>query len=60
DPHRTSVTDEGGNRAWDRMELYDFAPIPVGDQVPVSVHIIGGGPGANIRLELTPLYLGPY
>lgn len=60
DPHRTSVTDEGGNRAWDRMELYDFAPIPVGDQVPISVHIIGGGPGANIRLELVPLYLGPY
>lgn len=55
-PHGMSVTDTLGDRAWHRLEQYDFGAIPAGDQVPITAQIIGGGPGANIRVELPAWY----
>ncbi|AOD24039.1 hypothetical protein IM25_22680 [Rhodococcus sp. p52] len=61
DPAHSEVVDGGGNRAWDRIGgLYDFAPVEPGDDVVATAQIIGGGPGANIRLELPTLYLAAY
>ncbi|CDZ92298.1 hypothetical protein QM787_04110 [Rhodococcus ruber] len=61
DPSHSEVVDGGGNRAWDRIGgLYDFAPVKPGDDVVATAQIIGGGPGANIRLELPTFYLAAY
>lgn len=61
DPNGTTVVDGAGNRAWDRIAgLYDFAPVEPGDNVLATAQIVGGGPGANIRLELATHFLSAY
>lgn len=61
DPNGTTVEDGAGNRAWDRIAgLYDFAPVEPGDNVLATAQIVGGGPGANIRLELATHFLSAY
>lgn len=60
DPNSMDVRDEGGNRAWPLISSYDFAGIEPGESSNISARIVGGGPGANIRMVLTPNYLSWY
>lgn len=52
-PARMSVTDGYGNRAWDRLAGYDFAPIPPAG-AKVTAWKNDAAAGSHIRLQYTP------
>ncbi|UOT02269.1 hypothetical protein MPY17_25305 [Rhodococcus opacus] len=57
EPTTQAITDEAGGRAWGAVRSWDFAAIPPGESSTVVARMVGGGPGASIRLTLTPNYL---
>ncbi|QSE84080.1 hypothetical protein [Rhodococcus koreensis] len=57
EPNGMDVTDAEGNRAWSFLRTWDFAALPAGESSTVLAGIVGGGPGASIRMTVTPNYL---
>lgn len=57
-----TITSGLGESRWADMGFADptFAPIPAGEQVPVVAHLNDYGPKAEVGLEITPLYEGPW
>lgn len=58
DSDRTKLTvlDQDGVNVYGQLEQDVFAPIPSGENVPLSLTVVGGGPGSGVEVEFTPLY----
>lgn len=62
DSRAQSIVDGGGVNLWPLMGYTDptFAPIPAGEQVPLTTELVGAEQGAQVSVALTPLYQGPW
>lgn len=61
DPSIRSITDQAGADAWLDATEAEFAPIPAGSDVPLSVDLTGGTEGVTtIAVAFTPAYRRPW
>lgn len=58
DTERQTIYDGTGQSLWPQMGFtpVDFAPIPPGGQIPISIGLEDGGATSLIQVTLTPLY----
>lgn len=56
DPRARTIVDEAGADAWLQVTEADFAPIPAGADVPLSLDVAGGTGTTSIELAFTPRY----
>lgn len=52
---QTAITDGGVDRTGD-LGIAEWRSVPPGDEVPVTIAMDGGAPGASVELSLTPLF----
>lgn len=59
-PGRGSIMDEAGNNQIGAMDDVTFVPIPPGDDIPLSLSVVGGTTASYVELNFTPNYWGIY